>query len=385
MASSSVFPEIPRDFGFGEEHDLLRQQARRLLGERCSMQEVRRLSSDPVGHDPALWKDMAGLGWTGLVLPEAHGGAGLGALHLALLLDEMGRRLLPSPFLVTVLAGLALETAGSSEQRARWCPAIASGDTIATFAFSEPNGSWEPGDVAATAEPVSGGFALSGVKAHVLAAPNAGLVVAPFQTPDGVALFAVELPAAGVSITPEIGVDPTRRSGRIAFAGVRVGPHARLPGDAGAALGRVWSWGWTALAAEMVGAADAALVLTRDYAVQRIQFGRPIGAFQAVKHPLVDVLVGVESARTLALAAAAALDHDPARAQIPARMAKAAAGDVLTFATRKAVQLHGGYGFTWDCDAHFFFKRALWARGTLGDALHHRRHLADALLGPGDE
>jgi alkylation response protein AidB-like acyl-CoA dehydrogenase len=134
----------------------------------------------------------------------------------------------------------------------------------------------------------------------------------------------------------------------------------------------------------MAGAADAALCLTRDYAVQRVQFGRPIGAFQAVKHPLVDILIGVESARTLALGAAAALDHQPERAELPARMAKAAAGDAFSLAVRKAVQLHGGYGFTWDCDAHFYFKRALWSRATLGDAGQHRRRLADALLGPAE-
>jgi alkylation response protein AidB-like acyl-CoA dehydrogenase len=383
--AASDFPEIPRDFGFGEEHDLLRQQARRFLAERCPMKEVRRLAEDPLGHDPALWKDMAGLGWSGLVLAEEHGGAGLGALHLALLLDEMGRVLLPSPFTASLLAGLALREAGSAEQRARFCPPLASGETIGTLAFAEPDGAFEPGHLAARAEPAAGGFVLHGVKAYVLAAVSAKLVVAPFQTPDGVALFAVELPTPGVTVTREVVVDPTRRSGRIAFDGARVGAGARLAGEGEAALERVLAWGWMALAAEMTGAADAALILTRDYAVQRIQFGRPIGAFQAVKHPLVDILVGVESSRTLALAAAAALDHQPLRAALPARMAKAAAGDVFSLAARKAVQLHGGYGFTWDCDAHFFFKRALWSRAALGDAHHHRRRLADALLGPSPE
>jgi alkylation response protein AidB-like acyl-CoA dehydrogenase len=385
MTLTSEFPEIPRDFGFGDEHDLLRQQARRFLDERSPAAEVRRLAEDALGFDPAVWKDMAGLGWTGLVLPEAHGGAGLGALHLALLLDEMGRRLLPSPFLATVLAGLALERAGGGEQRERWCPAIASGETIATLAFCEPDGAWQPDRVAATATAAAGGWILEGAKAFALAAPSAGLVIAPFRTPDGVALFAVELPAAGVTVAAEIGVDPTRRTGRIRFEQTRVGSIARLPGDGAVALREVYVWGWMALAAEMAGAADAALVMTRDYAAQRIQFGKPIGAFQAVKHPLVDALVGVESTRTLALGAAAALDHDPERAEVAARMAKAAAGDVFSFVARKAIQLHGGYGFTWDCDAHFHFKRALWSRATLGDSLHHRRRLADALLGPAHE
>jgi len=381
----ALFPDIPRDFGFGEDHELLRDQARRFLAERSSPKEVRRLAEDPLGHDPGVWKEMAGLGWTGLVLPEEHGGAGLGALHLALLLEEMGRALLPSPFLATLLGGLALERAGSEAQRARWCPALAAGETIASLAFAEPDGSWEPEHVAATAEPAGGGFTLRGVKAYVPAAASAGLVVAPFRVGKGdgaPALFAVELPADGVRVEPEVGVDPTRRTGRIRFDGARVPADARLPADGANALRHVYRWGWTALAAEMVGGAEATLAMTRDYAIARVQFGRQIGSFQAVKHPLVDVMIAVETARTLALAAAAALDHAPEEAEVPARMAKAAAGDAFAFAADRAIQLHGGYGFTWDCDAHFYFKRALWARGTLGDAVHHRRHLAGLLIGP---
>jgi alkylation response protein AidB-like acyl-CoA dehydrogenase len=168
----------------------------------------------------------------------------------------------------------------------------------------------------------------------------------------------------------------------VIFEGARVGAKSRLPGDGVAALAATFRLGWTALAAEAVGAAEATLILTRDYAVDRAQFGRQIGSFQAVKHPIVNVMIAVESARTLAYGAAAAIDHAAGASEIPARMAKAAAGDAFHFAANRAVQLHGGYGFTLDCDVHHFFKRALWVRATLGDAIHHRRHLANELLGP---
>jgi alkylation response protein AidB-like acyl-CoA dehydrogenase len=376
---TTPIPKLPRDFGFGEDHEVLRDSAQRFLAERCPMDEVRRLADDPLGYDPGLWKEIAGLGWTGLMVAEEHGGAGLGALHFALLLEEMGRVLLPSPFLAGALAGAALDAAGD----ARWLPGLASGDLLATLAFAEPDGSWEPGDVAATAEPGEGGFVLRGVKAYVPAAPSANLVVAPFREPNGaIALFAVELPAAGVVVEPETGVDPTRRSGRVVFEGARVGAESRLPGDGAAALAAAFRLGWTALAAEAVGAAEATLILTRDYAVDRAQFGRQIGSFQAVKHPIVNVMIAVESARTLAYGAAAAIDHAEDGSEVPARMAKAAAGDAFHFAANRAVQLHGGYGFTIDCDVHHFFKRALWVRATLGDAIHHRRHLAGALIDP---
>ena len=372
---------IPNDFGFSEEHELLRQQARRFFEERCPISEVRRLAEDPLGHDPALWKELGALGWVGLALPEVHGGSGLGFLPLSLLLDEMGRRLVPSPYLPSLLGALAIEAGGSDAQQARWLPAIASGERIATLALYEPSSGYEPAGVRATAEPTEGGFVLRGQKRFVLAGGCAQLLVAPFREPSGqVSLFVVELPAKGITVENEIGTDPTRRTARMALESVRVGREARLEGSGEAALHRTHVRGFAVLAAEMVGAADAALVMTRDYAINRKQFGRQIGFFQAVKHPIVDVMIGIELARNHVLGAAAALDHDSADAEISARMAKSLASDVFATAVRKGVQLHGGYGFTIDCDMHLYFKRALWSRATLGDGPHHRRHLAAALL-----
>lgn len=373
--------EVPTDFGFTEDHALLRQEARRFLNERLPTAELRRLADAGVGFDRALWKELAQLGWAGLVLPEAAGGAGLGWLHLEILMEEMGRRLVPGPFVGSLLAGIAIGEAGSEAQRARLLPGIASGDVVASAALTEANGSFEAADVTASAEPVEGGFVLRGRKTHVVCGADAGLLVAPFREPSGqVSLFAIELPASGVAVESEVSVDPTRPTARVAFDGVRVGADARLEGDGAAAWHAMAVRGMAALAAESVGGAESVLLLTRDYAIARKQFDRQIGFFQAVKFPIVDMMCGVELARSLAVGAAAALDAASAGAETLARMAKAQASDVFAAAVRKGVQLHGGFGFTWDCDVHFFFRRALWNRAMLGDAIHQRRVLAATLF-----
>jgi acyl-CoA dehydrogenase len=373
--------DVPGDFGFGDDHEILRDGARRFLEERCPIGEIRRLSTDPVGHDPGVWKEMAELGWTGLTIPEAHGGAGLGNLHQALLFEEMGRRLLPSPYLGSALASLALERAGDDAQQARFLPGIANGDALASLGWLEPEGSWEPGDVAATARRDGDGWVLSGTKAHVPCGAHAGLLVAPFSVDGEVALFAVE---GGWQVEPEVSVDPTRRTARLRLDDVAVPAEARLARGDLATWRSILLQGAAWLSAEMVGAAEAILGLTRDYAVERKQFERQIGSFQAVKHPLVDDMVGIELARSHAYGAAATWDAfdgaDPAAAETATRMAKALVSDVLARAVRHGVQFHGGYGFTIDCDVHFYFKRALFCRAMLGDAVHHRRHLAATLF-----
>jgi len=371
----------PGDFGFGDDHEILRDAARRFLDERCPLAEVRRLASDPLGHDPGLWKQMAELGWTGLTIPEPHGGAGLGNLHQALLLEEMGRRLLPSPYLGSALASLALVRAGDADAQARLLPGIARGDTLASLGWLEPEGSWEPGDVSATARPEGDGFVLSGVKCHVVAGAQADLLVAPFALEGELTLFAVE---GGWRSEPEVSVDPTRRTARLRFEDLRVPAHARLSADGLACWRALLLQGAAWLAAEMVGTAEGILGLTRDYAIDRKQFGRQIGSFQAVKHPLVDDMIGIELARSHAYGAAARYDEEPDPPGTGARMAKALISDVLARGVRHGVQFHGGYGFTIDCDVHFFFKRALFCRAMLGDAVHHRRHLAAELFGEAD-
>lgn len=364
-----------------EEHEILRAAARRLLAERCPMSEIRRLAEHAAGFDTRLYRQIASLGWPALLVAEEHDGIGLDHLSMALVLEECGRALLPGPLLPAVLAALALELGGSAAQKRQLLPGIADGSQIATVGLSEPGGSFEPHAVSATATAAGDGYVLSGIKVHVPFAEAAQHMIAPFLLAGGeIGLFAVDLAIAGVRIEAEIGIDPTRRAARVALDNVAVGASARLAHGDAAMWRALHVRGYALLAAEAVGAAEAILLRTRDYAIERVQFDRPIGTFQAVKHPLVDVLVAIEQARSLVMAAIAALDSIPDQAEIPARMAKAAATAALSFAADRGVQLHGGYGFTWDCDAHFFVKRALWTAATLGDPAHHRAHLGRYLM-----
>lgn len=370
--------QVPEDFGFTDDHDLLRKTARRFLKEKCPIGEIRRLADDDLGYDPAVWREQVEMGW---VDPE------LDHLSTALLLEEMGRRLCPTPLFSSLVAALAIERTGSEEHKKRWLPRITSGEVLAALATTETDASWEAESVHARAEARDGGYALYGEKTHVLWGQRAGLLVAPFSLDDARALFALELPCPGVRVEPEVPVDATRRTARIAFDGARVEAENRLGDDGVDALREIHLRAAALLAAEMVGAAEAVLAMTRDYALERVQFGRPIGAFQAVKHPLVDMMISIEKARSLVYAAASAFDSGADEAETLARMAKAAAGDALSYAADRGVQLHGGFGFTWDCDVHFYFKRAMWSSATLGDARHHRRHLAERLqdLGAAEE
>jgi acyl-CoA dehydrogenase len=323
-----------------EEHALLRAEARRWLDERFPIARVRALADGPDGEDPADWKELADLGWLGLVVPEKHGGAGLGAVHLSVLMEEAGRRLVPSPLLASTLAALALIHDGSEAQRSRWLPALASGESRLVLA--------------------TGPSVWGAERADALVAPSHG----------GVEV--IEARAGGVRVEPESVLDRTRRSARVSRDG------APLRADAPSAP--LTAWACVALAAEMAGGADALLAMTAAYAATREQFGKPIGSFQAVKHPLVNVLIGVESLRSLVYAAASALDAASPDAETLARMAKAKACDVYVFAASRAVQLHGGYGFTIDCDAHLYFKRAQTTRPAFGDAMSQRRWLAERLI-----
>jgi alkylation response protein AidB-like acyl-CoA dehydrogenase len=365
---------MSRRIRYDEEHALLRAEARRWLAERCTPADLRRLADDPFGDDPEVWKALAAMGWTGLLVSEMHGGAGLGPIHLAVLAEECGRRLLPSPLLATQIAGLVIARAGDETQRARWLPKLAEGGLRASLAHVGPDGAWEPGAAPARLE----GGALDGAFHHVWGAPTAELFVAPAVTPDGPRFVAVGRDAC--EIEPEVGLDPSRRQGRLRIAGARPGPEAVLPRDAEEVWAEVLPWVLVALSAEMAGGTDALLGMTAEYAATRRQFGRAIGSFQAVKHPLVDVLMGLEHLRSLVYGAATALEAGGEDALLLARMAKVQASEVYPFAASRAVQLHGGFGFTEDCDAHLYLRRAQCSRPAFGDAAHHRAHVAASVL-----
>ncbi len=381
-----LIPQVPHAFGFTEDHDLARKQARRFLTEHSPREHVRKLYDDPLGYDKQLYQQVIELGWPGLTLAEQYGGTGLDALHLSLLCEELGRSLLPSPLFGSILASEAIARSKHEGQRGQWLPAVVSGEVVPTFAFAEPGGAWGPGQVGCRAEPKDGAWLLSGVKAHVPFVEAANLVVVPATDQRGeVGLFVLDLPAAGIEREAEISVDPTRRSGRLILDRARVSHDRRLQGDGARMFERVCSLGFAMLAAEMVGAGEQVMLMTRDYAIEREQFGRAIGSFQAVKHPIVNAMCQLELARSLSLGAAAALSavdniDRPEIADRAARMAKAHAEQTLSYTCQKGVQLHGGFGFTWDCDVQLYFKRMLWSRATLGDASHHKQVLAQALF-----
>ena len=364
---------------YEDEHALLRAEAQRWLGEHHSMTVVRRLAEDDRGENPEAWGGLAKLGWIGLLIPNAFGGGGLGFTHAAVLLEECGRYLLTSPLLATMLGGLVIERGGSEEQRARYLPDLAQGGRLVTLAHVEPSGEWR--SEGTTLRRRRG--RLSGEKRYVWAAARADAFLTPFRDGDGtgsVRVALVEARAPGVQVHSEIGLDATRRTGRLVLRDVEVPEDAVLAGSATEVFDFLLPRACTLLAAEMIGGADALLTMTARYAATRVQFGRPIGSFQAVKHPLVNVLIAIEQARSLVYAAAAALDAGSPEAEMLARMAKAHASDAYGFAASRGIQFHGGFGFTYECDAHFYLKRAQASRPAFGDAAHHRQWVARTLI-----
>ncbi len=376
---------MSRPIVFSEEQQLVASSARDLLRERVSFDHVRASMQGAEGFDTALFQEIAQLGWLGMAIPERFGGAGLGVTELVSVLETMGRHVYASPFLASVLAGDLLLQAGSEEQQERLLPAIASGKQVATVAFGEAHGSWEPADLEARATREGDGYRLQGEKAFVLDAQNADLLLVACragEAPMIVALPTRDLPEG--AIRPETLVDGSRRSARVRLDGVKVSTDALLRGgDAASALRRVQLLGTLLVAAEMSGVAEGAFELTLDYLKNRVQFGRKIGGYQALKHPMVWLRIGIEHGRSLLYRAATLWDTSQNASEIETavRSAKLQCGEACTETVDRAIQFHGAYGFTWECHAQLFFRRAQWAEFTFGDCAHHRRHLADLLLG----
>jgi alkylation response protein AidB-like acyl-CoA dehydrogenase len=369
------------NFGFSEEQELLRAELRKFLDQNCPLEEVRKLAETPEGFSRPLWERMAELGWVGLTFPEEHGGVGLGWVDLVVVLEETGRTLFPSPLIATVLAGTAVQLAGSEAQQARWLPGLANGSAIGTLALLEESDSFAP--EAIRLEGVRDGdvTVLSGEKLFVPEAATANLLVVAFRSgpePEAISLAVVERGAAGLSAERLPGMDETQRDGRLRLDAVRVPDDSLLgaPGAAWPTLSRLLDCGATAVTAEMIGAAEGAHRLTVDYAAQRIQFGKPIGQFQGVKHPLAAAYVDIESFKSLCYYAAWQLDENAAEASIAASRAKAYASEAFPRFGIDAVQLHGGIGYTWEYDAHLYLKRAKWARPAFGDADYHDDRIA---------
>jgi alkylation response protein AidB-like acyl-CoA dehydrogenase len=377
------------DFGFSDEQDMLRQTARAFLEENCPSTFVRQMMEDDKGYAQDLWKQMADLGWLGLAFPEAYGGQGFGFVDLAVILEEMGAALLPSPFLSSVLlAGQTILLGGSEEQKQTYVPKIADGSLIATLAMAEPSGRFDAEGIADVwATPEGDGFRISGTKLFIPDAHVADVMVVAARTKEagdksfGVSLFLVDSTNSGVSTTLLKTMDQTRKQCEVVFDNVSVG-RDRLIGmvDMGwPILRKVLNIATVALCAEMIGGAQRVLDLSVAYAKERVQFGRPIGSFQAIKHKCAEMMLQVESAKSAAYYAAWAVEEDVPEAPLAVSMAKAYCSDAYRHTAGEGIQVHGGIGFTWEHDMHLYFKRAKYAEFTFGDATYHRELVAQEL------
>ncbi|MEU1491648.1 acyl-CoA dehydrogenase family protein [Streptomyces sp. NPDC005776] len=328
----------------------------------------------------AAWAPLATqIGATGLAVPEEYGGAGGGARDVHVLMEELGRSLSPLPCLgSSVLTVGALLASGDEEACGRLLPGLAEGTSVGTLAWAE-QGSWDQEAVRAeaVAQP-GGGRLITGTKEYVLDRPGVDVLVVAARTAHGVSLFEVAPDGAGVRREPVVTMDETRAQARWVLDGAE-GRLLGADGDGGRTLEHVRDLACTALAAEQVGAAERCLELTVAYARTRVQFGRPIGSFQAVKHRLADAYVLVESARSAALGAAFAADEDPGALPRAAAVAKSVCSEAFSAVAGEMIQLHGGIGITWEHDAHRYFKRAHGAGELFGPPSHHRARLAAGL------
>jgi alkylation response protein AidB-like acyl-CoA dehydrogenase len=376
------------DFGFKEEQIQLAASVRQVIESRYSTTYVRAMHDDPRGFSAQFWSDAARLGWLGLLVDETYGGLGLGPLELVAVQQELGRGVVPGPYFSSaVLATAALQRLGTSEQKERWLTRLVKGEAIATVALQEARGGWDADGVALPAVPASAGFRLSGEKRFVPDAHVADLVIVPARTAasgaEGVTLFLVEIRSPGVTARPMKTIDTTRRLCELHLAGVELGDDAILGeiGNGWLPLEAVTDLGRLALCAEMVGGAERALEMSTDYARTRVQFGRPIGSFQAIQHKCADMLMNVEGARSMTFAAATSLAHGDDDAAVDTAIAKAFCGEAYRAVTTEGVQIHGGLGFTWELDMHLYYKRARGDETLLGDARFHRSRIAKRTLG----
>ncbi len=368
------------NFAFSEEQEQLREFVRQFLENYSPETTVRELMETEAGYDPETWSMMAEqLGLQSLIIPEEHGGQGFGYVELVVVLEEMGRALLCAPFFSTVvLAANTLIHCGDEEAAAELLPGIASGETIGTLAFTEESGRWGEDGIEMEATPDGDSWRLTGTKMYVLDGHTANLVLVAARTGAGVSLFRVDPDDPGLTRTALATMDTTRKQARLDFDNVAAGLIG-VDGGGWGVLERVLDLAAVALAAEQVGGAQVCLDTSVQYAKDRVQFGRPIGSFQAIKHKCADMLLEVESAKSAAYYAAwcAAELND----ELPsvASLAKAYCSEAYFHTTAENIQIHGGIGFTWEHPAHLYFKRAKSSELLFGDPTYHRELLAQRI------
>ncbi len=358
-----------------QEREALRSSLRTMLEREMPESRVRELMETDEGHDPRVWAQLASqLGLIGLAIPEEYQGVGMGPLELAVVFEELGRSLFPGPFLSTVgIAVPLLLACGDDELNKEWLPRIAAGEAIVTVAMTEENSSWDL-DLSVRAESSGDRWALSGSKWYVLDGLIADLILVVAGTAEGVRVFAVPGDAEGLTRESMATMDRSRKMARLTFDGVAT---TAVSGSDEQAVRHALDLAAVALSAENVGAAQRCLDLSADYARERIQFGRPIGSFQAVKHKLANMLIEVEQARSASYFASREAASNSADLPLAASLAKAYTSDAFFHAAADTIQVHGGIGFTWEHPAQLYFKRAKTNQQLLGSPAWHRSRVAD--------
>lgn len=355
------------NFDLTDDQRAIKRTANEFLASRYKPEVMRELAEGERGFTDEQWQELSELGWPGVMIPEDDGGLGLGAIELLVIQEEMGYALAPSPLFSTVSAALLLAAAGTDEQRERWLGPLAAGEARGTIAVWDERSGWAPD----RSEIETQNGALSAIKVAVPDAASADFVIVAGA--DGTH-FVVETDVPGVTITPTKALDPTRKLFTVELDQAPADP---LAGGRGEQLAHAYATIVTALAAESVGVAQRALEMAVAYAKDRKQFDRPIGSYQAVSHRCAQMLLEVEGARSLAYWAGWALDHEPSTAPRAASMAKAYAGDAAFRIAASALQVHGGIGFTWEHDLHFYLKRGKANAHAFGDSRWHRDRVAE--------
>lgn len=380
----------PKNFGYGVEEEILRKEVRKFFKDNCDELKLMDLvaqNPDPDREpeclwDKKVWRKMEKLGWTTLAVPEEYGGIGMSAVSVVTLIEEVGRAAFPSPLVPTINTTYVLTACGTENANSALSD-IADGKT-ASLAITNKEGSWASSDTDVTASGSGDSVTLNGTAWFVQDARKVDFYVVKAASDAGIGLYRVPVDASGVTITPDSIVDLTRDQAHVTFDGVAVNAENVVaePGKGNITLDAAEPAVLTMVSADMCGAGEWQLQTTTEYAKTRVQFDRPIGFFQAVKHPIVNMMIMIDSARSHVYNAACAIDYEPEEAAKYAHMAKAAASDMAQFCSGRSVQYHGGMGFTWECFVHLYFKRQMHNQVLYGDAAYHRAKLADMLIGP---